>query len=145
LTPRTIDTLGYKQNNPGNIRRSAEVFDGEISSFTAFKSFNSMRYGYRALAIILYNYFKRGNDTIRKMITVYSPPSENDTAAYIRFVSEQTGIPADKRLSISDFQSGVMIEAPVKKIVRAISQQEISWSNEKELSIGYNEFLKDRL
>jgi len=141
----TRDTLGYKQNNPGNIRNSPDVFDGEVKSLSGFKTFSDMKFGYRALAIVLYNIFKRGEDTIAKIITTYAPPSENDTAGYIAFVGKNTGIDPNRRLTLRDFKTGVLKEAPVKKIVRAISQQEISWVNEKALDEGYNEFLKDRL
>jgi hypothetical protein len=146
LTPKTIDSLGYKQNNPGNIRKSGDVFDGEIQSSTGFKSFYQMAYGYRAMAILLYNFYKDGDNTISKMISRYAPPNENQTANYIYDVSKATGISPDKVLAISDFKPGLFLKEPlVKKIVRAISQKEISWVNEKELTTGYNEFLKDRL
>lgn len=145
LTPKTIDSLGYKQNNPGNIRNNGDVFDGEMQSANSFKSFSQMAFGYRALAILLYNYYRDGDNTIRKLISRYAPSTENDTNNYINDVSKETGISPDKLLTISDFKPGLFLKEPlVKKIVRAISQQEISWTNEKELTSGYNEFLKDR-
>lgn len=145
VTQRTLDSLGYRQNNPGNIRNQGDIFDGEIQSTNAFKSFYTMGYGYRAMAILFYNYFLHGENTIRMLVTKYAPPFQNDTAGYIDFVSHQTGISPDRILSKGDFKSGVLLEAPAKKIVRAISQKEISWVNEKELTNGYNEFLKDKL
>jgi hypothetical protein len=141
-----LDTLGYKQNNPGNIRNQGDVFDGEIYSGNAFKSFFTMGYGYRAMAILLFNYYTLyGDNTIRKLITRYAPPGENDTAGYIEFVRDHTGINPDKVLTTGDFKPGVLFEAPAKKIVRAISQKEISFVNERELTNGYNGFVKDKL
>lgn len=146
VSQRTLDTLGYRQNNPGNIRNQGDVFDGETFSGNAFKSFYTMGYGYRAMAILLFNYYRLyGDTTIRKLITRYAPPGENDTAGYIDFVRKQTGINPDKVLTTGDFKAGVLLEPPVKKILRAISQKEISWANEKELTSGYNGFLKDKL
>lgn len=45
-TPR-----GLRNNNPGNIRLSSTKYQGEVqpSQDTAFKQFESMAYGYRAI------------------------------------------------------------------------------------------------
>ncbi|MES2134484.1 MAG: hypothetical protein V4506_19210 [Bacteroidota bacterium] len=146
LTQKTVDSLGYKQNNPGNIRNQGDIFDGEVYSNSSFKVFDRMANGYRAMAILLFNYFKRGENTLRKLITEYAPPNENTTSTYINFVSDETGIGPDKVLSLNDFKPGLFLSEPIiKKIVRAISQKEISWVNESELNLGYNEFLKDRI
>ena len=43
---------GLRNNNPGNIRKNSDVFQGEkTSSDREFKQFKSMAYGYRALLI----------------------------------------------------------------------------------------------
>lgn len=144
---QTIDTLGYKQNNPGNIRNSGAAFDGEKQSPNAFKAFTSMAWGYRAMAVLLYTYYsKYGDNTIRKLITRYAPPNENSTGNYVSFVSQFTGINADKPLTKSSFtQLLFMPEPEIKKVIRAISTKEISWVNEIELNKGYTEFLNDKL
>ena len=61
---------GLRNNNPGNIRRNSDVFQGEkTSSDKEFKQFKSMAYGYRAVFKILSNYYRDYKlDTIRKMI-----------------------------------------------------------------------------
>ncbi len=77
-------------NNPGNIRNSNEYFIGEIkpSVDPNFKQFGSMIFGYRAVFVILKNYAKHGYNTVAKIIRRYAPAKENDTAAYIDYVSK---------------------------------------------------------
>ena len=61
---------GLRNNNPGNIRRSATRYRGEVeSNDTAFKSFESMPMGYRAMFVLLHTYnIKHGLRSIAEMI-----------------------------------------------------------------------------
>lgn len=80
-------TRGLRNNNPGNIRKDGTHWKGEVepSRDAAFKQFESMAWGYRAMFKCLNTYSRKyGLDTIRKMISRWAPPSENDTDAYIR-------------------------------------------------------------
>ena len=67
---------GLANNNPLNIRKSTDVFQGEKKSTDSeFKQFESMAYGYRAAFRILYNYYhKYSLNTIEKMIGRWAPP-----------------------------------------------------------------------
>jgi hypothetical protein len=87
-------TRGLRNNNPGNIRKSATNWQGQAPAQTdsAFVQFVSPEYGIRALAKILTSYMGRGLNTIASIISTYAPASENDTAAYINAVSAQTGL-----------------------------------------------------
>lgn len=90
---------GLRNNNPGNIRHDGTCWQGERvpSTDRAFKQFTSMAYGYRAMFKLLTNYARlHGCQTIRKIISRWAPPSENDTAAYIATVSRLTGIAPDQ-------------------------------------------------
>ena len=95
---------GLRNNNPGNIRRNSDVFQGEkTSSDKEFKQFKSMAYGYRAVFKILSNYYRNYKlDTIRKMIGRWAPPKENHTEKYIQFVSDYAGIPADDLINVNN-------------------------------------------
>lgn len=95
---------GLRNCNPGNIRRSTDVFQGEKkSSDLEFKQFKSMAYGYRAIFKILSNYHRHYHlDTIRKMITRWAPANENNTEAYVKRVSEFAGVDSDERVDIND-------------------------------------------
>ena len=58
---------GLRNNNPLNIRHSADSFQGEIKGEDkAFKTFISMAYGYRAAFVTLATYLSRGLKHNRK-------------------------------------------------------------------------------
>ena len=79
-----------RNRNPGNIRRSATKYLGEVapSRDAAFKQFETMAWGYRAMFVLLDSYSRKGYRTIRQMISRYAPPIENHTENYIRCVAE---------------------------------------------------------
>ena len=89
---------GLRNNNPGNIRRNSDVFQGEkTSSDKEFKQFKSMAYGYRAIFKILSNYYRNYKlDTIRKIIGRWAPENENNTNAYIKACLLYTSDAADE-------------------------------------------------
>ena len=70
-----------RNRNPGNIRRSATKYLGEVapSRDAAFKQFETMAWGYRAMFVLLDSYSRKGYRTIRQMISRYAPPIENHT------------------------------------------------------------------
>ncbi len=110
---------GYRNNNPGNIRINGDLFQGEIrpSKDKSFKQFETMAYGYRAIFRILRNYYNNYNlDTIRKMIGRWAPENENDTDAYIKAVSDYSGIPADDPVNINDREQMIRIVAGMSRV-----------------------------
>ncbi len=114
---------GLKNNNPGNIRINSDHFQGEIkpSRDKAFKQFETMPYGYRAMLKMLQNYKKnRGCKTIREMISRWAPESENNTKAYYTFVAEKVGISPD--IEVDTFNKELMcnIAAAMSKIENGI-------------------------
>ena len=110
---------GLRNNNPGNLRQSGVRFKGEVvpSQDPAFKQFETIAWGYRAMFVVLNTYRKRGACTICDLLGRYAPPSENDTAAYIRTVSEASGIGPDT--PVDTLNGGMMIP-----IVAAMSRVE---------------------
>ncbi|MBO5830658.1 MAG: structural protein P5 [Alistipes sp.] len=110
---------GLRNCNPGNIRLSRTKFKGEVrpSRDSAFKQFESMAYGYRAMFVLLNTYHKRyGLSTIRQMISRWAPPTENFTDGYIRFVAERTGIDADAPIDSRSERDMVPIVAAMSEI-----------------------------
>ena len=92
-------TRGIHNNNPLNIRHSADRWEGVRMEQTdpSFVQFQSMAYGYRAAWKTLQSYYRRFCSqsqpfTVRTIITRWAPPSENDTEAYIRNVLKLSGI-----------------------------------------------------
>lgn len=114
---------GLDNRNPGNIRRSRTRYKGEVrpSRDAAFKEFESVEWGYRAMFVLLYTYRKRnGCNTLRKMIGRYAPPSENDTGSYLRFVSSSAGISPDVQVDTSDRRTMVAVVAAMSHIENGI-------------------------
>ena len=84
---------GLRNNNPLNIRRTADRWEGAAVTQTdkSFVQFSTMAYGYRAAWKILDNYWldfsrRRVPYTLRNIIARWAPPTENDTESYIRTV-----------------------------------------------------------
>jgi len=86
---------GIRNNNPGNLRPTKDKWQGQVGVIDNFMVFSDIVYGTRALGTDLTNKFYRGLNTIRKIIDVYAPPTENNTAAYISAVSNSLNIGAD--------------------------------------------------
>ena len=110
---------GLRNCNPGNIRKSRSKFKGEVhpSRDSAFKQFESMAYGYRAMFVLLDTYRTRyGLSTIRQMISRWAPPTENFTEGYIRFVADHTGIDADAQVDSRSERDMVPIVAAMSQI-----------------------------
>lgn len=131
---------GLRNNNPGNIRQNSDNFLGEIKPSTdpAFKQFESVEYGYRAIFVTLNTYQKKyGLSTIRAMISRWAPPKDNnDTEAYIRAVSSESGVPENSRITSTN--KDVMIP-----IVAAISRAENGVAaNITEVQRGWDLFMQ---
>ena len=92
---------GLRNNNPGNVRISNIPWQGKLtpSKDVAFETFDTAFHGIRVIAKILITYMKRdGLDTIREIISKWAPPSENNTMAYVKDVSDRTGYGIDEKL-----------------------------------------------
>lgn len=98
VTPR-----GIRNNNPGNVRRSNDQWQGlaAVQSDPDFFSFEGPEWGIRAVARILITYQDKRKaadgskiDTVDELIGRWAPANENDTAAYVadvrRFVDSDT-------------------------------------------------------
>lgn len=110
--------IGFRNNNPGNLRDSGTTWEGKTGANGGFVVFDDVGWGIRAFATNFYTSITRyGTDTLRKYINRYAPPNENDTEGYIQYVSNKTGIQPDEKLP-TDLES-------VKSILRAQFEQEI--------------------
>lgn len=114
---------GLRNLNPGNIRRSKTRYKGEKSDSTdaAFKQFESLEWGYRAIFMLLHTYRVRGyGDTIAKMIARYAPPSENNTEAYISRVCHSTGIDRDTTLDTLNPEQMIPIVCAISAVENGV-------------------------
>lgn len=95
-------TVGFIQNNWGNLRGDGVNWKGKLGMKNGFSVFKDPKDGVRALFIDLTTKVSKGINTIEKIINMYAPPSENRTNEYINFVSKKTGIPKNKELGYFD-------------------------------------------
>ena len=105
-----MTTRGIRNCNPGNIRNSKTKYLGEVrpSRDAAFKQFETMAWGYRAMFVLLHTYSRNGYRT---------PPVENHTENYIAHVSRWAEVFPDASLDTLD--PAVMIS-----VVGAMSRME---------------------
>lgn len=114
---------GLDNCNPGNIRRSAVRYRGEVrpSRDAAFKQFETMAWGYRAIFVLLDTYRVRyGLDTVAGMIARWAPPSENRTDAYIRAVCRRTGLRPDEPVDTRDRRTMVPLAAAISRVENGV-------------------------
>lgn len=98
---------GIRNHNPGNIRRSADPWQGlaKDQNDDAFFQFAEPKWGIRALARVLISYQdKHGLRTVRAIISRWAPPVENKTSSYIDHVAHRLGVGADDPLDIHDYR-----------------------------------------
>ena len=96
---------GIRNNNPLNIRRSADRWEGACihQSDPSFVQFVSMAYGYRAAWKVLesyWQYFRRYRIpfTVANIIARWAPPNENDTDHYVRTVLQLSSLGGKENL-----------------------------------------------
>ena len=119
---------GIRNNNPLNIRHSADQWEGMRAEQTdpAFVQFETMAYGYRAAWKILESYSKYFHDlpkafNVRNIITRWAPPTENDTDNYIRTVLSLTGLGGNENLTQPSRATGY---ERLELLVRAMTTME---------------------
>ena len=96
-------TLYEKTNNPLNIRFNKDNnWKGQTTTLRGFVVFKTPEYGYRAAYVLLCNYIRKGYNTPRKIITRWAPPTENDTEAYINYVSKTMDISPDTKIGLEN-------------------------------------------
>ena len=123
-------TRGYLNNNPGNIDRGQQAWNGEVRDVSKctndvqrreltqgrFCVFQTSAYGIRAICLNLRAYRDRlGCRSLRDYINRWAPPNENNTEGYIQRVSVELGVnPADpididQRQTIKSLVCGIIM------------------------------------
>ena len=131
---------GLANCNPGNIRQSKVRYKGEVrpSRDPAFKQFESMPWGYRAIFVLLDTYrIRHGLETIRDMISRWAPPSENDTGAYLRTVVRRSGVDPDAEIDTRDGPTMTRIAAAMARVENGVEP------DEAEIAEGWRLFSAD--
>lgn len=98
------ETVGLRQNNPGNLRPGNDIWQGQSGTQNGFLVFSSPEYGIRALSRTLANYRRMFNiTTLRETFRRYAPASDNnDPHGYAQFVANALGIGMDDPVDLSD-------------------------------------------
>jgi hypothetical protein len=96
--------LGLRYNNPGNIRPGTKPWIGQAGIVNTpngkFVEFESLEYGIRAMLKDIMNKYNSGLTTLSAIINKWAPPSDNNnTSAYIKFVSDLTGIAPNENIA----------------------------------------------
>jgi hypothetical protein len=95
---------GIRNNNPGNLRRTADRWDGLAPDQRDpdFFTFSDMRYGLRALGVLLLNYQRRhGLNTVHKIVARFAPSHENPTDAYIANVARALNVGPNEPIDVA--------------------------------------------
>lgn len=118
--PETVRAV--RNSNPGNID-AGEPWQGlmpvaqmtpEQAAEKRFAVFESPKWGFRALGIILLNYVRlHGLTTVRQIIGRWAPSVENDTGSYVAAVAKGVGVGPDTPL---DFSKPDLLAALAKAI-----------------------------
>lgn len=91
--------LGIRNNNPGNLKDVGISWQGRTGQNQGFVVFDKMENGVRAMTLDITNdYYVDGLKTIRQLISVYAPSSENNTESYVQHVAGKVGVNPDTPL-----------------------------------------------
>ncbi|MDB9567849.1 hypothetical protein OW293_014740 [Providencia rettgeri] len=112
------DNRGGRNNNPGNLRISDNIWDGQIGDDGEFVQFASPEHGVRALGKNLITYRNKGFVTINQIINRWAPKKDgNKTEEYVAFVSQRMGVDPNVPIDVTNIDT-------LKSITTAIMQQE---------------------
>ena len=123
-----------RNRNPGNIRRSATKYLGEVapSRDAAFKQFETMAWGYRAMFVLLASYCRKRYPIIGQTIPRHAPQHKNHTDNYIRSVAEWSGIGADEPVDTQAGETMIPIVAAMSQVENGqpavLSDVEAGWT-----------------
>lgn len=97
---RTDGARGDRNNNPGNIEFGNFAREnGAIGTDGRFAVFPDAETGRLAQESLIFDNPRYSQKTIADAITMYAPPFENDTNAYINVVATAAGVPPGTRMS----------------------------------------------
>lgn len=112
------DNRGGRNNNPGNLRISDNVWEGQTGDDGEFVQFASPEHGVRALGKNLITYRNKGFVTVNQIINRWAPKKDNNaTEEYVAFVSQRMGVDPNIPIDVTNIDT-------LKSITTAIMAQE---------------------
>jgi AcrR family transcriptional regulator len=112
-TPRgTVgrESIAWRGRNPGNLRVprtwTPEGLAGTIVSRSSgtFCLFATERHGWQALATRILQLHRQGRRSVRAIISIWAPPIENDTHAYVLGVARALNVSPDAAVDVTRLQ-----------------------------------------
>nr|ELR5256727.1 hypothetical protein [Providencia rettgeri] len=112
------DNRGGRNNNPGNLRISDNIWEGQTGDDGEFVQFASPEHGVRALGKNLITYRNKGFVTVNQIINRWAPKKDgNKTEEYVAFVSQRMGVDPNVPIDVTNIDT-------LKSITTAIMAQE---------------------
>lgn len=139
---QTSLSRGLRNNNPFNLRRSSNAWQGKIpfaqSTDKDFEQFHEIHWGIRAGLIQIRTDFGRGLNTVSKFLTKFAPPSENNTASYIATVAGALGVNKDAVIDLTRSAHIALAKAIVKVELGAAAYEKLLPSDFEDAYIYLN-------
>jgi len=123
-----------RRNNPGNMRFYNVGWQGENPTGLRqgdFTQFRTPQDGVRAMIRNLRTIAKRNGTTLDKIVPVYSPKSENNTARHIQNIATLSGL---RRNQTIDFNNDSQVARLARGLIQAESGKSVAnWFTPQEI------------
>ena len=120
---------GLRNNNPLNIRRTANLWQGlsKEQNDPDFFQFESMAWGYRAAFVVLRTYRNRyGINTVELIVRRWAPEKDgNDTEYYIRKVTVLTGLERTQIVDDQDPRTMMNLVAAMSRVENGVPARQV--------------------
>lgn len=120
---------GLRNNNPLNIRRTANLWQGlsKEQNDPDFFQFESMAWGYRAAFVVLRTYRNRyGINTVERIVRRWAPEKDgNDTEYYIRKVTVLTGLERKQIVDDQDPRTMMNLVAAMSRVENGVPARQV--------------------
>lgn len=125
-----MTTRGIKNNNPLNVIKSTNMWEGKITPSTdsRFEQFKTAEDGIRAGAKLLLNYQKmNGLNTIYKIISRFAPNHENPTDNYAEDVAKDCKVEPDDNYELDNYNN---MSCMIKSMIRFENNNQMPYSED---------------
>ena len=120
---------GLRNNNPLNIRRTANLWQGlsKEQNDPDFFQFESMAWGYRAAFVVLRTYRNRyGINTVERIVRRWASEKDgNDTEYYIRKVTVLTGLERTQIVDDQDPRTMMNLVAAMSRVENGVPARQV--------------------
>lgn len=151
--PDPVGGSGTPDTGPGQALPAQSGASGNVAGYNlgnlravggGWRRFSNARGGLSAMAGQLLRYrsgafrTNKNHKTLRDIINIYAPSSENDTSTYVKQVAEWTGLNPDKEIDLRD--QGVM-----RRVLQAMVRKENGEKGLAAASGHYDEAIGDAM